>query len=408
MCLIFISGRSFSGAELLARRVSEELGYRWIGEDAVIERAAGWGIPREQLRAVVRPTPAPQRRLFGGTGVELVALRAALAEEVAASEVVLSGPEGFLLPRDNIPLLRIRLEVLPQYRMDNLRERLRLTEAEAERRIRRADRVYRRWVRAFSGLEDEDPRSYDLVVNVPDGDLDSACETIVAFARGQTSLEAGSEYRRAIANFALASRIEAALRIMPDTAHLNASVRADRGLVFLAAKRWHARDRTAVENVVPAISGVRRVMLVELRSGTKLHGPPLRNRTAAAWRSWAVGIAVWGLLVAACVLLKHFNVSTIADTSFTGVITDTRCAGHHHVSVDSDRPRCVRECVKVQNNVRYALLNGTQVYALKDPGIADDFAARTVMITGRLDPKTNLLDVRSIKPAFGTVDSRSF
>ncbi|MCL5745768.1 MAG: cytidylate kinase-like family protein [Acidobacteria bacterium] len=407
MCLIFISSRSFSSAELLAKRVSEELGYRWIEEDAIIERAAAWGIPQEQLRAVVQPIPAPQRWFSEGAGVELVALRAALAEE-AASESVLSGREGFLLPRHTVPLLRIRLNVPLQCRIVSLRQQLGLTDAEAERRIRHADRAYRRWVRALSGSEDEDPESYDLVVNAPDGDLDSACGTIVAFVRRQTSLEAGSEYRRAMANFTLASRIEAVLKIMPYTAHLNASVRADRGLVFVAAKRWHPRDRTAIENVVSVISGVRRVVLVELRPGAQLNGPTLGNRTAAAWRPWAVGAAAWGLFVAGCVFLKHFDASTVADTSLTGVITDTRCAGHHHVSIDSDKPRCVRECVKVQNHVRYALFDGTQVYALKDQGVADQFAARTVMITGRLDPKTNLLDVRSIKPAFGTAESRSF
>lgn len=409
MCLIVIAGRSFSGAELLARRVSEELGYRWIEEDAVIERAAAWGIPQEQLRAVVRPIPIRRRCFWQDAGMELITLRTALAEEAAASEAVFSGREGFLLPRHTIPVLRIRLDVPLQCRIAGLRQRLRLTDAEARRQIRRADRAYRRWVRRLSGSEDEDPGLYDLVVNVNDGGFDSACKTIAAFVIRQTSLEAGPEYRRTMANFALASRIEAVLKVIPRTACLNAAVRTDQGLVFLAAKRWNPRDRAAIENVVSVISGVRRVVLVELRpGGANLHGPPVRNRKAAVWRAWAVGATAWGLLVAGCVFLEHFDANTVADTSVTGVITDTRCAGNHRVSVDSEKPRCVRECVRVQDHAKYALFDGGQVYALNDQGLGDRYAARAVTITGHLDRKTNVLEVRSIRPTSGTAESISF
>lgn len=398
MCLIVISGRSFSGAELLARRVSEKLGYRWIQQEAVIERAATWGIPPERLRAILNANPAPLRHLLEGPGVERIVLRAALAEDAAASEAVLCGHEGFLLPRNAVPVLRIRLNVPLQCRIASLKQQLGLTAVEAERRIRRADRAYCRWVRTLSGSGEEDAGLYDLVVDIPDGDLDSACATVVAFVRRQGSLEAGPEYRRAMANLALASRIEAVLRIIPRTSHLNTSVRADQGLVFLAAKRWGAGDRRVTEDLVTLISGLRRLVLVELRHGGNYESR-FRNRTAAAWRSWALGAAACGLLVAGCMILKHIDASAVADTSLAGVITDTRCASHHHVPVDSDEPRCVRECVAAQQNVKYALFDGKQVYALKDQGIADRLAARAVIITGHVDPKTNLVEVRSIKPA---------
>lgn len=408
MCLIVVSGRSFSGAELLARRVSEELGYRWIEEEAVIERAASWGIPPEQLRAVAGPTANPKRGLLEGAGVELLALRAALAEEAASSDAALTGDLGFLLPRHVAPVLRIRLSVPVECRITVLREQLRLTNAEAVRRIRRADRAYCRSVRKLSGSEDEDPGLYDLVVNAPKGDLASACGTIAAFVRRQTSFETEREYRRAIADFALAARIEALLRIVPHTAHVNATVRADGGLVFVAATHWSARDRIAIDNVVSLISGARRLVLVELRPGANLHGPPLRNRIRAAWPSWAAGAAAWGLLVASCVFLMHFEARTIPNTSLRGVITDTRCAGHHRVSADSDTVRCVRECIKLQDHIKYALFDGAHIYALDDQGLGDRFAAHAVTITGRLDRKTNVIEVRSIKLTSGTRESLSF
>lgn len=218
MCLIVILGRCFSGADVVARRVSEELGYRLVDADAISERAAAWSVPEEQLREALRPIPLLWRCFRQGSEVELAALRAALAEEAAASEAVYSGREGLLLPRHVSPVLRVGLKRPLQCRIAALERRLRLNGEEARRYIRRADRAYRQWVRRASGSGDEDPALYDLVVDVNDGDFDSACRTITAFASRHSSFETGAEYRAAMTELALASRIEAALKLIPETA----------------------------------------------------------------------------------------------------------------------------------------------------------------------------------------------
>ena len=408
MCLIVILGRCFSGADLLARRVSEQLGYRLVEENAVLERAAAWGVPQEQLRKALRPVPVLRTCFRQKSRVELVMLRAALAEETAASESVYSGCEAFLLPRHTIPVLRIRINIDLASRITGLGQRLRLTDSEARSHIRRADRAYRRWVRSISGSEDDDPALYDLVVNVDDGDLDTACKTIVAFAIRETPHGAGHEYRAAMGDFALAIRIEAMLKALPDAARLNVAVRADRGLVFLAAMHWSPGDRVAIRSIVSEIPGVRRVEVIELRSGTARLPESLQERKAARWRPWAIGATACGLLAARCMLLQDFGANTLEVASVTGVITDTRCAGNHHVPVSSEKGQCVRDCVRLQSNVKYALFDGARVYTLSDQGLGEEFAARTVTIAGRLDPKSNLLEAQSIKPAAGMLKSLHF
>lgn len=87
----------------------------------------------------------------------------------------------------------------------------------------------------------------------------------------------------------------------------------------------------------------------------------------------------------------------------TGVITDTRCAGNHRVSVGSEKSRCVRDCVRVQNQAKYALFDGVRVYTLSNQGLGDQFAARAVTVAGRLNPKNNVLQVHSITPCAGTL-----
>ena len=407
MCLILILGRCFSGADLLARRVSEQLGYRLVEPDAVIERAAAWGVPRERLREALQPIPVLRTCCRQESRVALATLRAALAEEAAASEAVYSGFEGFLLPRHSIPVLRIRLNVSLPHRIARLKQQLGLTDSESRRYIRRADRAYRRSVRRLSGSDDEDPALYDLVVN-DIADVDSACKTIVAFAIHQTPLKAGHEYRAAMADFALASRIEAVLKIIPGTARLNAAVRADRGLVFLAAMHWNHIDRAAIHSVVSRIPGVRRAILVELRSRTVSLREALQNGKGTGWRPWVLGATACGLLAAGCVFLQNFAANPLEVASVTGVITDTQCAGNHHLSLDSERGRCVRACVELHSNVKYALFDGVRVYTLSDQGLGEEFAARAVTIAGRLNAEKDLLQVQSMQPASGTRKSLPF
>ncbi len=408
MCLIVILGRCFSGADLIAKRVSEGLACRLIEEEALIEKAAAWGFAQEQLRNAVRPIPVLRGCFPQDYGPELAALRAALAEEAAASKTVFSGCEGFLLPRHTVPVLRIRLNVPLPGRLAELREQLRLTDGMARRHIRRVDLAYRRWVRKVSGSDEEDPALYDLVVGIDNGDVDSAFKTIADFVIRQTSLQLGPEYCRAMTNFALASRIEAVLKVIPHTTGLNAMVRVDQGIVFLAANSWDPRDRAVARGIVSVISGVRRVELIELGPRPGISHVAVRNGKGSTWRPWAVGATLCSLLIAGGMFLNWLDLNQFVETSVAGVITDTRCAGNHRISGGSERGQCVRKCVEVQEEVKYALLDGAQIYVLTDQSLGERFAARAVTIRGRLDPKNNLLEVHSIKLASTTAESLNF
>lgn len=408
MWLVVILGRGFSGADLLARTVSESLRCRLIEEETLMKKATAWGFRREHLRNAVQPIPTPRCCLPQDIGAELVAMRAALADEAVVSEAVFYGCEGFLLPRHAIPVLRIRLKVPLSRRIAEAKERLQLTYAMARDRIRRDDLAYRRWVRRVSGSDEDDPALYDLVISVDNDDFGSAAKVIAEFAIRQNSLEAGPECRAAMADFALNSRIEAVLKVLPHTAGLNIIVRADRGMVFLAARRWLPSNRAVVGGVVSLISGVRRVELVELHPRARVSAETLGKRKAEERRRWIVIAAACGLFAIGGVFFKQLDLNRVVDSAVAGVITDTQCAGNHPVSSDSERGECVRFCVNAKHEVKYALLDGTRVYTLNDQSVGKRFAAQVVTITGRLDAQHNLLEVHSIKLASARAKSLNF
>jgi streptogramin lyase len=82
-----------------------------------------------------------------------------------------------------------------------------------------------------------------------------------------------------------------------------------------------------------------------------------------------------------------------AKRTFTGIVTDKMC-GAMNVKPDA---KCVRECVKAGS--QWALVEGGNVYVLSNAKAADAFAGQKVKVSGRLDAKTNTIQVDAITPA---------
>ena len=86
-----------------------------------------------------------------------------------------------------------------------------------------------------------------------------------------------------------------------------------------------------------------------------------------------------------------------ADSSFTGTVTDTMCAGNHKSMNMGTDAQCVTECVK--GGDKYALWDGNTVYVLSDQKAAAPFAAKKVTVRGTLDNSGKTIQVTSIAAA---------
>ena len=108
----------------------------------------------------------------------------------------------------------------------------------------------------------------------------------------------------------------------------------------------------------------------------------------------AVAIA---LLTATAVLA--FSQKETADSKpgqiLTGVLTDSRCRGHHPSASKMTSADCTLFCVK--QGASWALVDGDAVYTLKgDSPSFNKLAGQRVKLTGSIDNKN--IDVQSIEP----------
>jgi hypothetical protein len=97
------------------------------------------------------------------------------------------------------------------------------------------------------------------------------------------------------------------------------------------------------------------------------------------------------------------------DKTFEGEIADSQCAlGVHSLnqshkemidmgSAGKTATDCARYCVKERGG-RFVLQNKHAVYKLDNQELAEKSAGMKVKVTGTVDPKTNMIQVRTIEP----------
>jgi hypothetical protein len=97
------------------------------------------------------------------------------------------------------------------------------------------------------------------------------------------------------------------------------------------------------------------------------------------------------------------------EKTFKGEIADTQCALNVHSLSQSHKEmiemkpevktnaECARYCVKERGG-RFVLQTKDKVYKLDSQAIAEPWAGLKVRLVGTLDPKTDVISVRSIEP----------
>jgi hypothetical protein len=106
------------------------------------------------------------------------------------------------------------------------------------------------------------------------------------------------------------------------------------------------------------------------------------------------------------------------DKTFQGEIADTQCAlnvhslSQSHNEMIAMKPEvktsadCARFCVRERGG-RFVLQTKDKVYKLDTQVLAEQWAGLKVKIIGTLDPKTDLITVRSIEPATASSGKKS-
>jgi len=261
MSVITISRGTYSGGKTLAECLSYKLGFRCVGREEIVQRAAARGIREQDLRAALDQPPSAMGTFNHRKYIYLALIQAALTEEVKEGRVIYHGLGGHLLLKGGIGVLRLRIIAPLEYRIRMAQQQLRLSRPEVIAHIQKMDEERRKWTRYLYGLDWEDPSLYDLIINLEYIDIDQACRLVAGMTR-EAYFEFSPEARAILRDLALASRVKAELAVNPFTSNLEVEVEAAGGAVTIKGSFFEQADE--VRRVVSAIPGVAEIALEDL------------------------------------------------------------------------------------------------------------------------------------------------
>lgn len=230
MPIITISRGSFSGGKVLAEALGQQLGYRCIDRDQIIQKAAAWGVSEDDLRTAIEKPPtffgqSPQTKY-----IYLAFIQAALAEAVQTGKAIYHGLAGHLLLGKGPHVLRTRIIAPMEFRVAKVQDRFSYSRKEAIAYIRNVDEERRKWTKFLYDVDWADDSLYDLVLNLEQMDIQQACELICAASKLRC-FEFTAETQKTMDDLVLSSRVKAMLAMDPATASFQFEVVADSGSV---------------------------------------------------------------------------------------------------------------------------------------------------------------------------------
>jgi cytidylate kinase len=269
--IITISRGSFSGGKMLAEALAKKLGYRCIGRDQIIQKAAAWGVSQDDLRTAIEKPPSFLGQSQHTKYVYLAYIQAALTEEVRTGNAIYHGLAGHLLLGNGPHLLRTRIIAPMEFRIGRVRDRLKGNRKgnrkEAIAYIEKMDEDRRNWTQFLYGVDWADASLYDVVINLEQMNLGEACAVISTISQLKC-FASTPETQKAMDDLARASRIKANLAMNPTTSDLQLEVMSQGGSVSVKGNIVSPAQVKKIASIVGVVPGVTEVHLDELALAT--------------------------------------------------------------------------------------------------------------------------------------------
>ena len=227
MPIITISRGCFSHGKEIAEEVAEALQYECVSQEILFEASKSFHLPEGKLMESIHDAPSILDKITHARDKFISCFQAALLEHVKRDNVVYHGYAGHLL----IPAISHVLKVLVIADMEDriafLQNKKNMSRNDAVEFIKNEDKNRSDWNHYICKSDMNDPRLYDLVINIGRLNIQDACGIISAAATSET-YKTTPESEKALHDLALNSHVRAALQDVCE-----AKVTSDRGMVHL-------------------------------------------------------------------------------------------------------------------------------------------------------------------------------
>ena len=251
MAIITVSRGIFSGARELAQGISQELGYKLVSREDIIEKTASYGVSEETLDyARRRKLGLLQRRDIGWVHYRVYAL-AALANEIRQGRLLYLGGNGRALLRDFPNVLNVKVDADLEHRIKNLIKRTDyvIDRKQAKRIIEEIDEKKAKWHRTLHREGLLDPSEYDLVIEPGITSVSEACQ-LISVTLDQPQFQTSHKSLETIDLLTAAADLRATIAMKREIQDNNVNVEVREGMIVIKGSVRSAEDMNGIKELL--------------------------------------------------------------------------------------------------------------------------------------------------------------
>ncbi len=191
MAVITISRQAGSRGAKIARGLAKELGWEFADKSTINRVIRQYGLVR--LNAIYEELPKLSDLFDDNAALTIEMMNETIAAIAARGNVVILGRGASAVLKNVADVLNVFVEAPLETRVERIAERDDTSQESAEQRVKRDDKLRRKFMRRYYSTKWADHDNYDLVVDTGELSDDQAIEQILAALHALPARAEGAE-----------------------------------------------------------------------------------------------------------------------------------------------------------------------------------------------------------------------
>lgn len=275
MAIITISREMGSGGIPIAHKVAEEMGYRLIDGETIMEEAQKYGLSAQAVEQADEKPPHFVDSLDSKQSLDLHLIELIILEAALKGNVVIYGRGGQDLLKDISSVLRTRIIAPFEDRVERWSEREWLDPDRARYLVRKSDQQRAGFIKYYFDRDWEDCVHYDLVINTQRLSEEMAVKVICNSVKDDNLEGIKASSKRVLSDLILRKRVEIAILSSGEIDAYLLEIDAADGVITLSGQVHSNAEKRVAEARARSVEGISKLKnnigVVEYRTNPSEH-----------------------------------------------------------------------------------------------------------------------------------------
>lgn len=256
MAIITISREMGSGGIPIAHKVAEELGYRLIDGETIMEAAEAYGLSPEAVEQADEKPPHFVDTMDSKQSLDLHLIELIILEAALKGNVVIYGRGGQDLLKEIKSVLRTRIIAPFEDRIERWAEREWLDPDRARLLVRKSDQQRAGFIKYYFDRDWEDSVHYDLTINTQRLSEDKAVEIICNSVKDENLEGNKANSKKILSDLILRKRVEIQILSTCEVDAYLLEIDVKDGVATLSGQVHSNKEKASAEALARTVEGL--------------------------------------------------------------------------------------------------------------------------------------------------------